>query len=239
MTQQRFDRITNKMFMLIKVLIIVCSIQFIALASIIVVIMNIRNNDSDVNHNDPAINQTNIDEQQIEDVNIIFVNDMETLTLSEKYASVFDWQKYCGDFGEDQLYFLNTQCEKYNIPMEIMLSLICTESGFRSTAKASSSSASGYCQVIKGTAKWVYEDLLKYGKYDTTQHTEIMTTNWKLNIEISCRLMYSLYHNNGQSWENAIRKYYGSTTASENDKYLNKVNTNMCELFNLTTANFT
>ena len=117
--------------------------------------------------------------------------------------------------------------------MEIMLSIICTESGFRSYAKASTSSASGYCQIIKSTAKWIYEDKLQYGTYDADNHVSIMTSNWKLNIEISCRLMYSLYYNNGKTWENAVKRYYGSTSASENEKYLNKVNSNMNDLFNM------
>ena len=156
-------------------------------------------------------------------------------SLEEQYASVFAWQVYTGDFGVDQLYYLNEQCEKYDIPMEIMLSIICTESSFRSYVKASTSSASGYCQVIKGTAKWVYEDLLKYGTYDVDNHTEIMTTNWRLNMEISCRLMYCLYWNSNQSWESAVQKYYGGGTEA-NLIYLNKVNSNMMDLFNITIA---
>jgi hypothetical protein len=157
------------------------------------------------------------------------------ISLEEKYSSVFAWQVYGGDFGVEHLYFLNEQCEKYDIPMELMLAIICTESGFRSNAKASTSSASGYCQIIKSTAKWIYEDKLHYGTYDVNNHREIMCTNWKLNIEISCRLMKCLYANNSQSWEKAVKKYYGSTSESANSTYLNKVNSNMSELFDMTT----
>jgi hypothetical protein len=163
----------------------------------------------------------------------------EIITLEEMYDSVFKWQKYSGDFGVEQLYFLKDQCNKYNIPMEIMLSIICTESGFRSDAKAKTSSASGYCQIIRGTAEWIYEDKLHYGEYDVTNHREIMCTNWKLNIEISCRLVSCLYQNNGQSWENAIKKYYGSTNETDNIKYLNKVNNNMNDLFNIVVSDLT
>jgi hypothetical protein len=153
--------------------------------------------------------------------------------LSEKYKSVFEWQVYSGDFGEEQLYFLEEQCVRYEVPLELMLSIICTESGFRSDAKAKTSSASGYCQIIKSTAKWIYEDKLQWGDYDVNNHVEIMTTNWRLNMIISCRLMQVLYHNNGKSWENAVKRYYGSTSASENEIYLNKVNFNMNNLFNM------
>lgn len=161
-----------------------------------------------------------------------------TISLKEKYNSVFTWQKYGGDFGVEQLEYLNTQCEKYDIPMEIMLSVICQESGFRSNAKATTSSASGYCQIIKGTAKWMYEDWLRYGTYDVNNHREIMTTNWELNLEIACRYMAWLYKYKGNTWENAIKGYYGSTSASENEAYLNKVNGRMTELFGLTVTDF-
>ena len=157
--------------------------------------------------------------------------------LNTKYRSVFDWQKYCGDFESEQLYYLNDQCKKYDIPIEIMLALICTESGFQSDATSGVSSAAGYCQVIRSTAEWVYEDLLQYGQYNTTNHTKIMTTNWKLNIEIGCRLMYQLYRGYG-SWELAIQRYYGSDTES-NLVYLDKVNSNMYELFGKMTNDFT
>ena len=158
-------------------------------------------------------------------------------TLEEKYNSVFVWQKYCGDFGVEQLYFLNDQCTKYEIPMELMLALICTESSFRSDARASTTTASGYCQIVKGTAKWIYEDKLHYGTYDVENHELIMTTNWKLNIEIACRLMYCWYWNSDQSWDDAIRKYYGGTEEGCN-VYLNTINNNMVDLFGMTTENF-
>jgi hypothetical protein len=159
------------------------------------------------------------------------------MSLEEKYSTVFEWQSSSADFGVEQLHFLNEQCEKYEIPMELMLSLIATESSFKSDACAKTSSASGYCQIIKSTAKWIYEDKLNYGEYDVENHREIMTSNWRLNIEISCRLMYSLYHNNGKSWENAVKKYYGSTNPADNITYLNKVNHNMNDLFDIDISN--
>lgn len=156
------------------------------------------------------------------------------ITLEEKYKPVFDIQTTFGDFGVEQIYFLNEQCEKYDIPMEIMLSIIYTESSFRSTAKSSTSTASGYCQIIKGTAEWIYEDLLKYGDYDIENHTKIMTTDWKLNIEMSCRYMYCLYWNADQSWDRAIQNYHNSKDTTF--AYLNTVNKNMNMLFGITTV---
>jgi hypothetical protein len=172
----------------------------------------------------------------------IIINDCEPIILENIllsiYHSVFEWQKYSGDFKEEQLFFLYEQCKKYEIPMELMLSIICTESGFRSDAKAPTSSASGYCQILKSTAEWIYEEKLHYGSYDVNNHVEIMTTDWRLNIEISCRLMYSLYYNNGKSWETAV-KYYYSKTDPNNIKYLNTVNSKMIELFDIEISDLT
>jgi hypothetical protein len=195
-------------------------------------------NSAEKEHTTPAETTTTTIESTTETSGGIIASVIPEPTLEEIYKSVFDWQVYGGDFGIEQLYFLKDQCDKYDIPMEIMLSLICTESSFRSDAKAKTTSASGYCQIIKSTAEWIYEDKLRYGEYDVNNHVTIMTTNWKLNIEISCRLMHCLYHSNGKSWETAV-KYYFSKTDSGNITYLNTVNAHMNELFDMSVSDFT
>lgn len=223
MLQNHFER---NMRIMLSILIIL--IVLLVIATIIYCCITIYNSHSNTNENkhqkDDIQRPSNISKTKDTSNNV---------SLKNKYKSVFEWQVYTGDFGEDQLQYLNTQCIKYDIPMEIMLSIICTESSFRSTAKATTSSASGYCQVTKGTAKWIYEDKLNYGVYDIDNHTEIMTTNWELNMEISCRYMYYLYHNSNKSWELAVQKYYGSSNSEDNIMYLNKVNTNMNDLFGM------
>lgn len=159
------------------------------------------------------------------------VNTVVEKTLEEKYASIFDYQVYGGDFGVEQLYYLNAQCEKYNIPVEIMLSIICAESTFESSAKSPISSASGYCQVLVGSAKWVYEDLLNYGIYDVSEHTKTMSNNWKLNIEMGCVILDFFYNYYDQSWVTAVREYHGGSIEEENAYHI-RVNSLMCELFN-------
>lgn len=156
-------------------------------------------------------------------------------SLEERYAAVFAWQTSASDFGTEQLYFLKEQCDKYEIPMEIMLSIICTESSFRSyIVSKSNTGAAGYCQITTNAAEWVYESLLKYGKYDTNNHVNTMTTDWRLNIEMGCRIIYCWYWNSNESWESAVKRYYGSST----DEYLNTVNNHMTELFGMTVADF-
>ena len=218
------DQFNNVLDILLSVLIV--SIAVTIMFGIILIVFS-------------NLNIVNADVLDIETDDIIDepVEPSNNITLEDKYSSVFEWQVYTGDFDIEQLYYLETQCSKYEIPMEIMLAIICTESSFRSYAQASTSSASGYCQIIKGTAKWVYEDLLKYGTYDTDVHRERMTTDWELNIELGCRLLYCLYWNSNASWESAIQKYYGGGTEA-NLIYLNKVNSNMFDLFGMTTSNF-
>ena len=214
-----YDNKVNKIDKMIKTVLTVLGIEMILAAIVIpvAIILTCKNNNSDVifinrDHADDVIEETSIN-----------------------YNSVYAWQVYGGDFGEEQMNFLKQQCEKYEIPMEIMLSIICTESGFRSDAKASTSSAAGYCQVLSGSAEWVYEDLLKYGEYDTANHAAIMTINWKLNIEIGCRIMYCWYWNCNESWELAIQRYHGGSEEAKNT-YLNAVNDHMNELFGMSVA---
>ena len=155
--------------------------------------------------------------------------------LEDKYASVFAWQTSISDFGTEQLYFLKEQCDKYEIPMEIMLSIICNESSFRSYAVSDSDTgAAGYCQITTKAGEWVYESLLKYGEYDTENHVNIMTTDWRLNIEMGCRIIYCWYWNSNESWEGAVKRYYGRS----DDWYLNRINSCMNELFGMTVADF-
>ena len=42
----------------------------------------------------------------------VVIENENSISLEEKYKSVFDWQIYSGDFGKEQLYYLNDQCVK-------------------------------------------------------------------------------------------------------------------------------
>lgn len=222
MTQSQLDNFTFTLIIVIVLLLIATAITMLVFTC-----TGIINTDN--------IFPTQIDNDAVDTLteNPQNNNTIIDLPLEMRYSSVFEWQVYTGDFGIEQLYFLKEQCDKYEIPIEIMLSMICTESSFRSTAKAPTSSAAGYCQIISSTAEWVYERLLNYGEYDVDNHVEIMTTDWKLNIEMSCRLMYCLYWNSDESWDIAIQKYYGGSP-EQNIAYLNSVNNNMQDLFNMT-----
>ena len=159
-------------------------------------------------------------------------------TLEKMYTSIAAWQSLNGesDFTFEHLCMLKLCCDKYNVPLEIMLSIICGESSFISTAVSDEgSSASGYCQIIERSAEWMYETVLEYGTYDADKHQYIMTTDWCLNFEIGCAIMrynYDTYYN---SWEYAIKMYHGHWDPYVNELYFQYINTKMYELFG---ANF-
>lgn len=227
MTDKQFNSLNTK----IKT-IMICIITIVVIAGFILIINTINCVDDVIDYGKmPSVGIGRTDE-----LTTTF-NELETdpvttiIILEDKYDAIFDYQVYTGDFGVEQLYYLKDQCDKYNIPIEIMLSIICTESDFTSTAKNPDSSASGYCQVLRDSAEWLYEDILNYGIYNKYDHTFIMTTNWKLNIEMGCRFLNYLYEYYGNSWETAIKEYHGGDIAEEIE-YFNDVNESSIELFN-------
>ena len=189
-----------------------------------------------------STNTESINEETVivEEVPNVYKTDIvdESIILETVYSSVFKWQIYNGDFETEQLYVLEKYCNLYDIPIEIMLSVICCESSFTSTVLSDYSTAAGYCQILGSTAKWIYEEKLKYGEYDIDNHDEIMTTNWELNIELGCYLMRFNYDYHGNTWESALKRYHGSKIPEQNEKYLNKINTRMDELFNMGISDF-
>ena len=154
--------------------------------------------------------------------------------LKIKYDTIFRWQSYNNeaDFGVEQLHKLNEYCEEFDVPMELMLAIISWESSFESTALSDESTAAGYCQIIRKTAKAMYEDELKLGEYDGLTHEYTMTNDWELNLRLGCALMRYHNDNNYGSWEFAIHDYHGGT-AEQNTEYFNYINTRLYKLFGI------
>lgn len=242
MTQTQFNKWCKFFITTIAVLLVV----LIALLIVLIVVKNttpdtheIPDYTSDTTDSDEPQRSTTPDTTTKPDTTIPDTT-TPTPTLSEqldaKYAAVYEWQKWYDDqdFGSEQMLYLYECCQTYDIPMEFMLALIATESSFRSGAQASTSSATGYCQVTKGTAEWVYEDLLRRGTYDIDNHRELMK-NWKLNMDISTKLVSWLYNRWG-SYEMAAQRYYGSTDSVANAAYADRIDARMTELFGMTIA---
>lgn len=157
---------------------------------------------------------------------------LNSAKLEDVYDTIFIWQRthYVGDFKVEHLYYLNSVCERYDIPMEIMLSMICLESSFQSTTYHESTNAIGWCQMIPSTAEFIYEKYMKWGNYNVSNHVKNNKINWKLNLELGCALLKYNYEHSNYSWESAVGKYYGGTKKTQN-AYINRVNTRMYDLF--------
>lgn len=85
----------------------------------------------------------------------------------------------------------------------LWFSLVELESSYNSKLKSKSSSASGWGQVIKGTGKWVYEDMLHMGTYNHST----MGTNKKINATISIYYLSNLIKEHGV--QKALLRYNG------------------------------
>lgn len=195
-----------------------------------------------------TIEFNNVEEEHTDDLyNVEYIDNVDSIetieidnNLTEKYSSIFEWMSTNSacDFDANKLAVLNKYCEQYDVPMELMLALICHESSFTSTAMSDDSSASGYCQIIRGTAESIYEDTLQYGSYDSYNHEYIMTSNWELNLEIGVRYMRTNYEENYHSWEHAIYAYHGGDN-SQNMTYFNNINKRVFELFSISVCDLT
>ncbi len=241
MTQAQFNKWC-------KIFTVTIAILLVVLVALLITLIVVKNADNDVHEIPDYISETTdtsntrnpstTENTTTQNTNTQTPETTPSLSeqLDVKYAAVYEWQKWYDDqdFGSEQMLYLYECCQTYDIPMEFMLALIATESSFRSGAEASTSSATGYCQVTKGTAEWVYEDLLRRGTYDVDNHRELMK-NWKLNMDISTKLVSWLYNRWG-SYEMAAQRYYGSTSDSANAAYADRIDVRMTELFNMTIA---
>jgi len=110
-------------------------------------------------------------------------------------------------------------CEEENVNPHLWLSLVKLESGFKSTARSSKSTAAGWGQVLKGTGRFLYEDSLKLGKYNH----EKMGTNKEINARMSIHYLALLIEEKG-SIERALIAYNGNELG---EKYVSIVDANL------------
>lgn len=145
------------------------------------------------------------------------VNEYKTLTkmdidLYNEYSYAIEYPK--SDVTLDDIKMITRIAKEYDLNPHLWLSKVELESGYRSYAKSSSSSASGWGQVIKGTAKWVYENKLKLGTYNHST----MGTNKEINTRISMYYLSSLIKENGVY--NGLIRYNGGELGA---KYANVI----------------
>lgn len=135
--------------------------------------------------------------------------------LETKYAPYLYYYGQRNDLNASLLYTLETECSKYGLDPYVMLGVIMTESGGNANTKSSASTATGMCQILRGTGKYIYEDLMGHGK-GTYNHS--MAYNPDLNIRMGITYLGTL--NQRYGLHGAIRKYRGL----EDNAYYRSIN---------------
>jgi len=119
---------------------------------------------------------------------------------NSKYTSYI---KFCSSF--------------YNIPYEIVVAMIHTESTFKKNA-VSSKQAYGLMQVRECAYKDWYRLNPFYRKYYPT--FESVKTNWKANVNIGCWYLKRICYKVKGTWKGALTAYnHGPWKKKTNDKY--------------------
>ena len=144
------------------------------------------------------------------------------LNKYEKRSELFDKYEYAIYHGNKRTSFTYSQLELAEDIMEekgmdanLLLAIAMTESGGNEKSENSTSTAKGYGQFLRGTAKFVYEDLMKAGTYNH---------NYALNGSTNIKLManYLEYlQGNKSSIYGMIESYRGINNCTS---YMNKIN---------------
>lgn len=144
-------------------------------------------------------------------------------TLSDKYSyALYDTSGNRNDITEDLLQVLETSCNQWGVNPNLMLGIIMTESEGHSYAKNSKSTATGMCQILRGTGKYIYEDLLGNGK-GTYNHQ--LAYDPATNVQMGVAYMGTLIKQRGSVYK-AIQSYRGKTNVSG---YVGKINSYMAK----------
>lgn len=163
----------------------------------------------------------NISEAPVMDA--LYVEEASTQTiingienLETKYAPYLYYYGKRNDLNANLFYVIEKECDKYGLDPYVMLGVIMTESGGNANAKSKQSTATGMCQILSGTGKYIYEDLMGHGK-GTYSHS--MAYNPELNIRMGIAYLGTLVRQTG-SLHRAIRSYRGL----EDRAYYNSIN---------------
>lgn len=137
--------------------------------------------------------------------------------LDKKYAPYFYSDGERNDMTVELFYLIETECAKYNLDPYVMVGVIMTESRGHIRAHSSSSTATGLCQILRGTGRYVYEDWMGHGS-GTYNHN--MAYNPELNIKMGVCLLGTMAQQKGLY--RAIQSYRGKTDISGYCASINK-----------------
>lgn len=145
---------------------------------------------------------------------------LDKQTFMEKYSYAFTYGGRSTDLTYEQAKLGETLMEEKGYNPNLLFGILMTESGGDSDADNPASTALGYGQFLKGTGKFVYEDLLDNGR-GTYNH------NYLKNGETSIKMMvayidYLVTRRSGSVYK-AIKSYSGRDDTSVKP-YINKIN---------------
>lgn len=139
----------------------------------------------------------------------------ERAELYDKYEYAIEYDGERTDITYDQLKTGIDICKENNIDPNLLFSIIMTESHGIETAKNSESTATGYGQVLQGTAKYVYENLLENG--DGTFKSS-MLKDGETNIEITATYIAYLRDNTS-----TVKELIAGYRGENNEEYYNTI----------------
>ena len=159
-------------------------------------------------------------------------SESESESLEERFFyALYDTEGKRNDLNEHYLNTLVNACNRYNVSPDLMLGIIMTESEGHIRARSKSSTATGFCQILKGTGKSIYENLLgnPKGSYDHS-----MAYDGDLNIIMGVAYVADLKRIYRGNTYKAIQCYRGKSNISgylsSINKYVSQVGLNALEL---------
>lgn len=174
------------------------------------------------NMNGLIIDMQEQDEKLVE-TNEEYLSQLSVLQQREELYDKYDYAIKRIDDGTrtdityEQLINLEEEAEKRGIDTDLVLSIVMVESDGVETAKSSQSTATGYGQFIYDTGKFVYEDLLHQGTYNSTV---------ALNGDTNLTMMTAYLEHLADIWNNdiyMIMKNYRGKDGDILDDYMARV----------------
>ena len=129
---------------------------------------------------------------------------LEDLHKYEERAELFDKYEYAiyddagnrTDLSYEQIKSADTLMKEKGLDTNLLLSLAMTESSGKANATSKISTARGYGQLLKGTATFVYQDIMNAGYY-----SHDMAYNPYTNIDIMANYLAYLKENNDNVYD--------------------------------------
>lgn len=138
--------------------------------------------------------------------------------LYNKYEyAIFNEDGGRTDFTYDEIKYAEDLMEEKGYDPNLLLGIAMVESDGTRDCKNKNSTATGYCQLLSGTAKYVYENMLKEGSYDHSY-----AYNGKTNLRIAAMYIEYLVQRKGSLF--AVIGGYSGRNAIETYQYIDMMN---------------